>query len=288
MSIPKDLANGLVVKKGGLFLYSWDGGQKITSTNSITAWLNKPLYIDDGVTFEDFFKWVMKDHEIASVIFQSDLGGYDLGDWIDEWRLEDPMKDDEDDDQEIDYLAVYWGVERNKFNSRNRSELDEAPGFHGVGRTRSPDAYGDNDWHDTNFSFSFTPLNEMKHYLFKLNDEYNIIDGDIKAKNVMKDDDWYLFKSYKSFTVYDVISAILDDISFYGAPAERQETADDLLERSQTAINEFESFDSFEDFKEKLKDEEESETSGSNRGLLDLFDKLNKENDEDDDDVPEV
>jgi len=232
MAIPKDLTEGIVLKKDGLYRYNWDDGQHIHTADSLVRWLREPLYIDDGVTFETFFDLVMLESEKISDIFQSHLGGYDLSDWADEWNQPDKTLDDAEEEQ-IDHVELRWSVEYHSDNPEYG--LDDWVDFGGRGRMKSKEAFGDDEWHDTNFGFSFTPINEIKHYPFKIRDEWRIFDWNFDANLELPSEERYeagfIFNSTKVMTVYDVIGAILFDISFYGPPTERQDKSDELTEQ---------------------------------------------------------
>lgn len=219
MSIPKEISHGIVVKKDGLFRYYWDSGQQIKKIDSMLMWLHYPLYLDDNITFEDFFNHVMNDVELASIIFYSHLGGYSLSDWVGEWNKPDPG-DEKYTNQQIDHIEIYWVAEY--WITKKDKQMDENVGLHGVGRSKDKDCHGDNEWHNTNFSFSFTPINEFKHYLFKLNTDWKLLDQNCTIPLSYSQNKDQLLMS-KNMTVYDVVGCILDDLSFYGDPSERQD-----------------------------------------------------------------
>lgn len=224
MSIPKEVSDGIVVKKDGLYHYRWFGGQNIEKVDSLLDHLNKDLYFEDDITFEDFFKYVMNEYERASDIFHSHLGGYPLSLWLDEWKKEDPIEE-ENKDQQINYLEVEWVADYMEKNPE--FGIDEWICFDGKGLTRDKDAYGDDEWHETGYSFSFTELNKHKHYPFKINTEWKLYNVDSDPKD---EDSWYVFKGKKNMTVYDVVGAILFEISFYGSPEERDKQGVKLKE----------------------------------------------------------
>jgi len=258
MAIPKEHSEGILVKKDGLYRYHWDGGQKIDKVDSLLYWLRELVYVDDDITFEDFFKWVMDDHKLASIIFGSHLGGYLLSDWLSEWNNPDIEDKRDRETEQIDYIDVNWSVTYSSLSPEDG--IEEWINVSGVGRTICEDAYGDNEWHDTNFSFSFTPLNEYKHYPFKINEEWKIYDNDIRLKSGSTADEYEdascVFKSSKAMTVYDVVGGILYDISFYGSPKMREKTSDEVketYERIKDGTEETVRIDNVDDFLEELR-----------------------------------
>jgi len=257
MPIPKEINDGIVIKKDGLYRYYWNDGQQITKVDSLLDWLREPLYFGDDITFEDFFNYVMNECDRANDIFRSHLGGFPLKNWLDEWNKPDPGDKKYADHEEINYVEMYWAAE---FHGKNPEfGVEEWLGFHGVGRIIDKNAYGDEEWHDTNFGFSFTPLNEYKHYSFNLDYTWKLYDWDSNPKD---EKTWYVYEGRKAMTVYDVIGGLLFDISFYGSPNERQEKADELeeqVQRIKDGKEELIFYDSVEEMMEDLKKDDESD-----------------------------
>lgn len=253
MNTTEELFDGITITKKGMFVYKWRSDKRvILQAESLISWLGASVYIEDDVTFADFFNLVMKEHSKISEVFKYHLGGWTLSEWHDEWVAE-PINDDDASHEQIDWLEVYWAVEIDTYNKTN--DLDEYTGFHGVGRWKDDDDV----WRDTKFSFSMTPLNKMKNYLFKINADWKIFNPDAadgKNHEQLTDDDWYIFTSKKSMTLYDVIGAILIDISFYGMPRDRNEKRVELGRRAEEVQNiDADDLISSEDFFAKLNEE---------------------------------
>ena len=217
----EEFTTGILVKRDGLYRRSWYGGQHEERIDSFFPFLNEPLQVENDITFEDFFNHVMNEHELVNVIFASQLGGFDLGEWREEWKK--PFVDKPDEHTRTKYLGVEWVAEWNNYGSKR--EIEEYVGFGGHGETLHEDKWVDG----MNISFSFTPINGMKGYLFKIDTEYKMFDSAIKK--VKKEEDWFVVVGVKGMTVYDVIGGILNDISFYGEPDSRDKQCDELDKR---------------------------------------------------------
>ena len=228
MGIPKDFTEGIVLKKNGLYRYQWNNGQKKTKIDSLIKWLCEPLFIDKGVTFGDFFNLIMNEHEKASDIFTSHLGGYSLSDWLVEWNQSGERVSN--DQEKIEYVELKWVVE---YHSNHPDwSIDEGIEMIGKGRKKNSDLFGDDNWNDTNFGFSFTSINELKNYPIRLNNDWKIFDWDAVVDTNLpadeRDVNSFGFNNSKQMTVYDVVGAILFDISFYGPPNTRNKTLGEL------------------------------------------------------------
>jgi len=223
-----EFTRGILIKKDGIYYRDWDDGEQLENkVESFIPYLNEEIRVEDDITFEDFFNHVMDNHEIISVIFASQLGHFDLGKWVDEWKK--PFVDKPDGHTRTKYLQVAWSTEwwDKSINGEYR-EVEEWVGFGGRGETLDEET---GDWmDDMGISFSFTPINEMKGYPFKIDTEYRMLDWERYQTNKTPDDPdyWYCVIGHKKMTVFDVVGGILDDISFYGDPDRRDETGEEI------------------------------------------------------------
>jgi hypothetical protein len=93
------------------------------------------------------------------------------------------------------------------------------PCFHGIGE---PDEHGGRA-----YAIEFTPINEFKALPLKLNTSYKVEDTS-DVQNVKT-----IFEGTKAFTVYDVIAAILYEITFCGSPEKRDEQMAEIMQSSE-------------------------------------------------------
>lgn len=227
-----DFTRGVLVKKDGLYMRDWDDGEQLErKVDSFIPHLNEELRVEDDVTFEDFFNHVMNEHEMVTIVFASQLGHFDLGNWVDEWAK--PYVNKPDGHTRTKCLQVDWATELWDESIRDDKvrEVEEWIGFGGRGETLMEDT---GEWEDDmGISFSFTPINELKNYPFKINTEYKMLDWVKYKENKDSEnrDDWYCVIGHKKMSVYQVIGGILDDISFYGDPDNRDEKSEELQER---------------------------------------------------------
>jgi len=190
------------IKKNGI----WFGKKKV---NSLLPFLIQNIEIEDGVTFEDFFNHIMKEHDKYSEAFASHLGHAHLSDWVEEWNL--PFTDKLNDTyaEEMTYLSIRWRT------YIFEKELAEGVEFGGEGRIKEK-----GKWRNIGFALELTPINNFKNYPLKLDTKFEIYSDSIKPKK--------LFSSTKIFTVYDVVSAILYEISWFGSPSRREDKLKEL------------------------------------------------------------
>lgn len=186
--------NSAILRKGEIFLKRWnketrahEEEKKLEQTFS--SILQFPLSIGE-TTFEQFFLLVAKEKDLFNQIFKSAMGGFVMDSFIKE--CEQPAKECKD----LDCVEVYW---RSDYEG---GELSTKPCFHGYG-----------DWHleegpeKGGIAIEYTALNEYKGAELKL----DVIDNVYSMKSVEP-----ILKGTRKFTVYDVIYAILYEITWAG------------------------------------------------------------------------
>jgi len=109
---------GIIFKKDGTYIQPTRTDEKEEKVDSLIPYLNKIITIEQGVTFGDFFDYVMQESEQYSIIFHSQLGGFDLTKWTDEWDNPDTT---DNELEELTFLEVYWIAE----TWFDRDELDD-------------------------------------------------------------------------------------------------------------------------------------------------------------------
>lgn len=201
----------IILKKNGRIFYSREYERKRIAAPSFLPFMSEPLEIEEGATFKTFFNHIMKEKDKYSEIFVSHLGGYDLSMFEEEWRK--PFVKEKNDGMES--LEIFWYVD---YDSEDGS-VKEQPSFQGIGHSAEEGL--------TPYGIDFTPLNKLKNYPIKLNTEYKIEEYTLRKRRPRK-----IFAGKKAFTVYDVISAVLYEITFYGGPQQRNEQLEELKRRA--------------------------------------------------------
>jgi len=201
------------LKKDGKIIYSQEFGINPMEVSSFLPFIGELMEIEEGTTFETFFNHIMKDKEKYSEFFASQLGHHPLSAFGEEWQR--PFE--REDSDEMQYLEIYWQVD---YDSHDDQSLQEQPALHGIGTSEKDGPLS--------YSIELTPLNELKAYPLKLNTAYKIEDRSLDYKRPKK-----IFEGNKSFKVYDVIAAVLYEITFYGTPEQRNQQLAELKKRSE-------------------------------------------------------
>lgn len=209
-------------------------------------YLNERVVLSNDFTLEDLFHHLYRDGETFDLIFSSCLGHHSLQPWFDEINRSGPKEDDEIDYLEIYRYGEYWGKDCD-------DNIELCIGFSGVGYNIDDPSYG----------VGFTPLNELKHLPLRLNEDFEISEVKIPPNVIMyvarllkkvgipvgkwdNPSPHVYVKGKVDFTVYELISAILEEISFYGSPEERDSKMDEIEKTTEEAMRKYGELDSEE------------------------------------------
>jgi hypothetical protein len=184
----------VIVRKGQIFVKHWNTEiraheEKLRQNQILSDVLQYPLVLEE-TTFGQFFDLIAKEKELYEKIFSAAMYRHPIEPYIKE--IAQPAKDTGD----LDFVHVHWAADFFE------GELDISPAFGGWGPWKTeglPEKGG--------IAIEFTALNEYKNSLFKLDTEFQI--DSLEAKGP-------LFKAKREFTVYDVINAILFEITWAG------------------------------------------------------------------------
>ena len=206
----------ITLKKDGEFYRSEsvDSKESKKVIGTLIPYLNDGFEIEDGVTFEQFMKHLFEYHHDYNLVFQSHLGHFDLTLWADEF--EKPIPEAKNDDMKHVQVS-HATIELHLDGEPNEFGITDVPIYD------SFDGWGvyDKEGNMGAFGVEFTPLNELKKYPFKLDKEQVFVNGRFKTICTMT----------AEFTVYDVIGAVLYEISWSGSPVERDAQSKEIFDR---------------------------------------------------------
>lgn len=191
--------------------------------HSFLPYLNEMMEVDEDVTFGDFFFHIMKQKGKYSSIFASHLGNFKLNAWEDEWHRI-PENSFDGDDYEMTAVGLCWHGE--SWNYEGEDEITITPEFHGMGIDKKSRK-------EMGFAIEFTPINKLKQYPFKLDTRLNVY-------SLQKGSE-LLLSGKKSFTVYEVVSTVLFEISFSGAPEQRDAHISEIIGQVEEQVEDVKS-----------------------------------------------
>lgn len=207
----------LLDKKGDLYLEDNFNGSK-EKVDTIKYYLDCPLKIEKGSTFEHFFNHIFAESDIIDIIFKETMGDVSILKFMDEWNKPFITSNS----LGIEYLRLRKTFEYIETDF-NKGFVDIRIDFDGVGKNNGMD-----------YSLEFMSLNEMKKFPI-------IIDNTLHVKESLqkKDGQESYFGGECTMTLFEVIGTLLYEITFYGIPKERDDTKQKLIDTidSKNLIN---------------------------------------------------
>jgi hypothetical protein len=183
----------------------------VTDKSGLMKSLTDKVVFAKDFTFRDFFNHLLREKKDLNKTFLSTMRGYEIDDYIIDMNIPKKQKKD----TEIASVQVDWRIEVKK------NELEIISGFHGVGR----DGNGNRENAvETVYGMSMTPLYYYADFPFRLNE--NFIIEDYRKKTVKK-----VLKNKKPFTLFEVLHAVLYEITWDGKPKERDKRLRKLKKR---------------------------------------------------------
>jgi hypothetical protein len=196
-----------ITSDGKIYKMNYFGRLERNEVTTIKNYLNCILHIEEGTTFETFFNIILKDKDFFSEVFKETMGGFDLNQFIKEWKNNVEIKNNHN----ISYLEVYRDI--NLKDNIGIITLDVMNVFEGVIKKE--------DGEKERLSLDFIPISSLKKIPLRINNDFNIPGQIIENVNMLT--------SVKEMTLFEVIESILYDITFYGDPKSRDQIKEDVM-----------------------------------------------------------
>lgn len=202
--------------------------------------LSDELQLSNDLTFRDFFNHLMREKTDLNKAFFSTLRGYK----IEDYKHDLTTQGKKPRSTGLRSVQVGWRVEVTKDGLEIRHD------FQGVGQEGGGNR---ENGIETTYGLSLTPLYEYCDLPFRLNERFVI--EDYQGKKVKE-----VLKSKRLFTVFEVLDAILYEITWDGTPQQRDKRAKKLMKRLKKAEKQIAEgkYITHEEVKKKLGDRFES------------------------------
>jgi hypothetical protein len=171
--------------------------------NELAGFLHDSICFAEGTTLRDLLMLVFRDSDLFEIIAACDC--------LNELAAE--LGEKADTAEEIAALEVSWGA-TTVANGRV-PVMDDAVEFCGRG-DEGPVAV------------EFMPVNRLADLPILLNEAFNVRD----------EDDTVVFAATRRFSLLAVVRGVLDELTFLGSPAERDEAMSDLRSRMENIDDE--------------------------------------------------
>lgn len=215
--------------------------EDVTNKNGLLSNLRETVVFGKGLTFRVFFNHLLREKLGINVVFKSSLGYVKLEDYIED--INKPYK--EVKEESLSTVQVAWRVD---FDDKN--EFDISCDFLGVGEGTSGNRENANE---TAYALDLSPLGRYADLPFKLNKTFIIEQYNLNKKSRVKK----ILKTEKEFTLFEVIDAVLYEITWHGHPSERDKRFGELKEQvkqieEDRKSGKIEKYKTLEEFKEEM------------------------------------
>jgi len=255
----------VIIAKDSISLEYFDNGKKMSveidhDVNSITKYMDHIVHIEEDVTVRDLFKHLGRGMDLIDIVFDASLGGYSFSDFFDEAML----------DPEPDELLKY-AVFEHKCNM-DADELIHEVRFTVIGNHPSEDL-------EVPYSVELSPINAYTNLVIRIDTSFSI-----NKVEVINDEEVEinLFDACKPMTLFEILSSILFEVSYYGTPDMRKAVFDDMkaqvlarmevdgadVSAAMIAASKEDDIKDLEKLLEKSINEEDYETSASLRDKI--------------------
>ncbi len=190
----------LTIKASGVY----DNDENYISPNEILSRLREPCTIGPDVTLKDFLGLFLRYKNLTEFMIQ-----YSTCHFLDEYIVE-VHKEPTNRVNNVSELVVRWDVSTNLPLKGQGIVVELNTSFEGYSRVE-----------DEMYSMSLTPLNDMAHLPIIVAEGYKVQSLDDPHETA--------FKAARSFTLLEVLDAVLYDISFYGGPVQRGEAQNRIM-----------------------------------------------------------
>jgi hypothetical protein len=194
--------------KGDLYLEDNFNGSK-EKVDTIKYYMDCPLNIEDGATFEHLFNQIIVESDLIDIIFKETMGGVSITNFVDEWNKPFITSNT----LAIEHLRLRKTLEYLEMD-KNKGFVDIRIDFEGVGKNNGME-----------YSLEFMSLPEMKKYPIKLDNKLYV-----KESLNRKDGEESYIGGDCTMTLFEVIGTLLYEITFYGIPKDRDETKQKLID----------------------------------------------------------
>lgn len=213
--------NSIYIKKNDIIYYDYDNQENTVDPLEISKYLGCDVNIEKGVTFERIFNIIIQNSDIFNNVFYGATNGIFIEEFIEDFISD--VQDENDFFSKVKSLEVERVYQHYRFDNGDEDE-EYYYSFHGIGDIDD----------ETGYSVGMSSLSNYKHIPINLNTKMEIrVDNGKEFKNINEYGDKYELKHTLNIPIslFNFIYAILYEITFNGAPENRDERHDQLMEQ---------------------------------------------------------
>jgi len=194
----------------------------ITEKNWLINFLHEEVVFSKDLRFKDVFNHLYKEKKTIHLLFRFCMGNVTLDDF-----LPDMKRKDKSGWLDLECVQIAWRV-----NPFEKETIDISTEF--LGKPKGKDGNRIKGV-ETGVGLDFCTLASYADLPIRLNKHFIIEQYSVKKKPTL------LLKKQRNFVLFDVLHTILDDVTFYGKPKERDKqfkTLNEQLKRIESGEEE--------------------------------------------------
>ena len=198
----------LFKKNGDIFLLDRVTNEE-TPVNTLQHYLDCPVKLEKGITFNTFFSYLLKEKDFLNVVFKETMGNANLDGFIEEWEKKGkPISDKKG----IQYLKAYKIFDYIESGS-GEDFVDIRVDFDGIGTEEQL------------YNLEFIPLNELKEIPIIVDEKMSIY----RTVANLKGEE--LFFTGNSFILlFELLGTILYVITIHRSPKGRESAKNKFIQ----------------------------------------------------------
>ena len=187
-------------KNGKLFLVDKTNKKK-KKIDSLQHYLDCPVLLERGISFETFFDHVIKEKDFFNKVFKETMGDSSLNNFIEEWEQPSSTLIKNKGIQSIKSYKIFDCIEF----PTNECFVDVRVDFDGIGTKEEI------------YNLEFIPINHLKNIPFILSNELKIQ----KTISILKSENLF-HKATTFILLFELIGSILYIITIHNNPTQRK------------------------------------------------------------------
>lgn len=179
-------------------------------------YLGSEIEIDEKVTFSTIMELLQVNEKLVDVVFKKTMGSFPFRLFYNDFK-QSPSKDS-DLDRKSDYIEISYHPDMWLYEKNDKIELSHIWDIHIMKKDE-----------DIAYSLSFVKLADMKHLRITISPNVDFIINDTTLKKqTQKSIDPKFSAKMSGINLFNFLWAILYEITWHGAPEQRDETGDRL------------------------------------------------------------
>jgi len=191
------------------------GAYQYEKIDDLAVHLGSSIKFEGKITFERIFDLILENTDLYNLVFHAHMGGYAIEAFIKDYNKTSTNKTEDD----IEFLEIYASGDSTA-NYDGTKDLSFNTDFHGWGKWDTETKVNNGP-----ISIAFSSLSDYRKLELRLKENATFV---VTPEKIAKLEDYLEYEGTFNYTWYDIVSSILYEISWHGAPDHRDEEINNL------------------------------------------------------------